>query len=180
MFKKMDLLSKIPLQIIAFLGENPSKRFYEREIAKNCKISTGAVNNYMGVLKAFNVVEYEKRGKTSLYRINLEESIPREFRALLNLLKLHEFIKDIKSISKKAILFGSYSDGTSIEGSDIDLFVISSDRKAVMSLVSKTEKGLGTKINPIIADSSSINKLKDEPIYKNIQRGKVLWESHEY
>ena len=176
MFKKMDLLTKTGIVILGFLGDNPTKSFYEKEIAKETRLSTGAVNNYMRRFRSRGVVTYEKRGKTSLYTINLDSFLARELKALLNVIRLEEFIKEVKNISKRITLFGSVAQGTDLEESDVDIFILSSESKDKFSkAIAKAESRIHKKINLIIVSPAELTRLREEPIYKNIQKGKVLW-----
>lgn len=177
----MDIFAKGVINILEFLAERPLKSFYEKELSKYCKVSTGAVNAYMKVLKSYNLVKYEKKGKSTLYRINMENFVAREIKSLFTLLKLQELVYELKPLSKKIIVFGSCATGTDVEESDIDLFILSSeDKKKLLGMFSKFEKKIGKKVSPIIVNPSELNGLMGQPIYKNIIKGKVLWYEDEY
>lgn len=180
MFKKMDLFSKTCIKILFLLSEHPSKSFYEKEMAVRCKISTGAVNTSMNMLKSSNLVTYERKGKSSLYKINLNNFVAREIKVLSMIFNIRDLIENLKTLSKKIILFGSCANGTDVEESDVDLFILSSENKEkILRLVSKAESSIARKINPIVIDPKNMNIFMQNHLYKNIQKGKVLWDENE-
>ncbi|MBI2675972.1 MAG: nucleotidyltransferase domain-containing protein [Candidatus Aenigmarchaeota archaeon] len=184
MFKKMKEFGKIfgktCIRILEFLAEAPSKSFYEKEIAKACRISAGAVNNHMRLLKSLDLVVHEKKGRASFYRINMDNFVAREVKTMFTAIMLHSLVEKLSPLSKKIILFGSCSEGTDTEESDIDLFVLSSDRENILRLIVEFEAEIGRKISPIIVDSKGLILVRERQIYKSVQRGRLLWNEKEH
>ncbi len=175
------MFSRTGMKIVEFLADAPSKSFYEREISAQCGISAGAVNSHMRLLKSLDIVHHERRGKTTFYRINLDNFISREFKTLFSMIRLQELVAQLRPLAKRIILFGSAAEGTDTEESDIDLFILSSaDREKIQGLIAKFGAGAGRKISPIIADSKDLALMREKPIYKNIQRGRILWDEKEH
>jgi len=176
---KMALFGKTTLAILSFLSETPSTTFTEREVAKGCKLSAGAVNAALKVLKSSQLVVSQKRGRASLNRFNGGHPVARELKAFFNVVRLYSLIESLQPLSKQAILFGSYATGTDTEKSDIDLFILTTENQKVLSQLRKAELTLGKRISPVLADAQKFAAMKDTPFYRNILKGKVLWERHE-
>jgi len=68
--------------------------------------------------------------------------------------------------------FGSCADGTDVRESDIDIFMLTQEKKAVKESVSRFNQKSERKISPIILDVSEFMKMKreDGPLYERIDR----------
>jgi len=178
MFKKMKFLTPTALNVLHFLLFNPMKQFYEREIVRQTGVSVGAVNQILKKLYKAGLVEKDRRGRANFYRANLKSPVARQFKVLFNVLALDDLVDQIKQTSEKVVLFGSCAEGTDVEESDIDLFVLSSDVEVVKSKISKYERMFDRRISPIVVDSRGFAKIKskDKSLYERISRGIRLWE----
>ncbi len=179
MFKKV-IFNKTALHILDHLSQRPMAALYEREIARGCKLSAGAVNNAMKPLREAGLVSAERRGKTVFYRPNLSNPVMKELKILFTLVRLAPIIQRLQPHAKRVILFGSAAQGTDTEHSDIDLFILTTaDRKIVSSILHDTEVIIGKKINPVIVDAQRASAMRQSVLYQQIMKGKVLWDYHE-
>ena len=130
---------------------NPSKEYYLMSISRNIGLAhTSIKKNLRDLVKLGIISEHnEKRGKRlfPVYRANFDNKIFKRYKLTYNLSAILEsglvdFIKE-SIMPKSIVLFGSYSRGEDIEGSDIDLFV--ECKKEELTLKS-FEKKLGRKI----------------------------------
>jgi predicted nucleotidyltransferase len=178
MFKKMNFITSKGLNVLHFLLVNPMEQFHEREIVRRTGVSVGAVNQILRKLHEAGLVEKDKRGRTNLYKANLKSPVARQFKILFNVLTLSDLINKVKQVSERIVLFGSCAEGTDVEDSDIDLFVLTSDTETVQHEVRVYEQKIDRRLSPIIIDSSELAKMKkrDKPLYERIVRGIVLWE----
>ncbi len=85
---------------------------------------------------------------------------------------------DLKSYSRRVILFGSCSQGTDTKESDVDLLIVALEKEPIGKLLSDVNRKNERKIAPIVVDMNEFIRLKkeDKPLYKNIERGIILWE----
>lgn len=178
MFKKMNFLTPTALNVLCFLLFNPMKQFHEREIVRQTEVSVGAINQILKKLHKAGLVERDRRGRMNFYRANLKNPVARQFKVLFNVSALNDLVDQIKQTSERVVLFGSCAEGTDVEESDIDLFVLSSDVEVVQSKISKYERMFDRRISPIVVDSRGFAKIKskDKSLYERISRGIRLWE----
>jgi len=178
MFKKMNFLTPTALNVLHFLLSNPMKQFHEREIVRQTEVSVGAVNQILKKLHKAGLVERDRRGRANFYRANLKNPVARQFKVLFNVSALDDLVDQIKQASERVVLFGSCAEGTDVEESDIDLFVLSSDVEVVRSKISEYERMFDRRISPIVVDSRGFAKIKskDKSLYERISRGIRLWE----
>lgn len=175
----MNLVETPYLKVVTQLCKDPMKEYYQRELARASKVSVGLTNQLLAGLAESQFVTQEKRGKMIFYRLNLRNPVVREFKILLNVDSLYGLVKAISTGSRKVILFGSASQGTDVRESDIDLFVLTSDKSQVRKEISQFNRRSERRIAPIIVDANEFVKLKrnDQALYENIERGIVLWET---
>lgn len=148
MFSKMNMSSikKNPLlglfvktshqKILAFFLAHPSGQFYGAEIAVKTRISTGQASKVLGDLKKAGLVEMERRGRTELYRAISDNPALRAFKTLNTLVSIEPLVEGLRGVSKRVILYGSCASGTNIEGSDLDLLVVSAKKGDVQEIIS--------------------------------------------
>ena len=119
----------------------------------------------------------KKKGRMLFYAVDIENPLIRSLKITENISLLKLLIGQIKKISQKIILFGSFANGTNIEGSDIDLFVLSDQQKSVRKIIE--ESSLAEKIQLIIKkpiDFIGFNE-KNPLFYQEIGKGFILWEA---
>lgn len=148
------------LKVMELFYKYPNKSFHIREIARLVHLSSTGIINIVKRLKAEGLIVSEKR--------NMIEEIKPNFDGPFNLLKrlynLYSIyssglINEIKKFYEQPsaiILFGSYSNGTDTEGSDIDIAIISKNFKDFN--FNKFEKNLDRKINIHIISLETVSK----------------------
>ncbi len=175
---KLDFLTPTTLKVLEFFSANSMKEFHEREIVRTAEISKGSANKILRHLAGLELLLREKKGRMVFYRLNAGSPFVRQLKILGNLWTLREFVEENKERTKRIILFGSCAEGTDVRESDIDVFMLADEKKAVKESVSRFNRKSGRKISPIILDVGEFTKMKreDKPLYERIDRGVVLWE----
>jgi predicted nucleotidyltransferase len=178
MFKKMNFVTPTSLGVLHFLLSDPMEQFHEREIVRRTGVSVGAVNQILRRFQRVGLVQKDRRGKTNLYRANLENPVARQFKVLFNVFALNDLVDKIKQISDKIVLFGSCAEGTDVKDSDIDLFILTSDAETVNREVSSYEQNIDRKLSLVVVNPNELAKMKtrDKPLYERIFGGIILWE----
>jgi len=177
MFKKLNFMTGSALKILCALASDPMRAFYQREVAKEAEVSVGSANRTLKVLAEKELVTKEKRGKIFLYKFNTESTVARQIKILFNVNELDELVRTLKKYSTRIILFGSCAEGNDVKDSDIDLFVLTSEKGTVKKIINSYETL--RKIAPIIVDANDFVKMRneDKPLYDSVLRGIRLWET---
>lgn len=165
------------LRILTFLVDHTDRQYFEKEIRDATKLSAGTTNKVLRELAALDYVRREKKGWMSFYEADLGSPVVRQFKILLNVVTLNPLLQKLKTMCQKVILFGSMSQGNNIEGSDIDLFVLTNSAKAAAETVAKS--GLSQEVQLITKTPIELAAIKknDPVFFDEIDRGIVLWES---
>lgn len=178
MLKKLSSITPKTLEVFYLFASNPLDRFHGREVVRQTGVSLGAVHQTLSKLYILGLLNREKKGRMYFYSFNIESAVAKQFKVLFNVSALDELVDRIKHLSERVMLFGSCAEGTDVEDSDIDLFVLTSDVETVQRRIREYERKLDRRISPIVVNSSGLAKLKsrDKPLYERVSRGISLWE----
>jgi predicted nucleotidyltransferase/biotin operon repressor len=175
----IDIFIKSPEQkILSLFAMNSDRSFYGREISRKLKISLGGVHGALKSLEKSGILTVQNVGKTKLYRLESFPSIIKTFRILNTLLILEPLINEVKDLSRLVILYGSYSNGTFIAESDLDLFVVSEEREKIMIKIEDLKRKINLDIRPIIKSQVewiTLEKVNPEFLHE-LNHGIILWE----
>jgi predicted nucleotidyltransferase len=159
-------------RILDVFLDDPTDKFYIREIARMTGLNPNTVLNITEVLLKENLIKKEKKKHVVELRANVNEKFKR-LKSISNFSRVSicgiiEFLN--KEFSSESIsIIGSYSRGEDVKNSDIDLVVISKKDYSNVDL-KKFEKILNKKIHLIV---TYYNKMSDE-FYINLINGHIL------
>lgn len=175
------LVSTNHQKVLSYLAKFSDAEFYEREITRNIGISYGSANKVLNDLFIDGLVNRQQRGKMFFYSINSADSSYQFFKILNTIILLRPLIKRLKKTARKIVLYGSCAKGTDTSNSDIDIFIISDNKRKVLGLIEKFSLGKGfeeVKIQPVILSPSELLKSekKGSEFLSLVEEGIVLWE----
>lgn len=137
------------LKIMKLFFENPEKRFHIREAARLTGLSAPGVLKIVGRLKKEGLLSSEK-GKVveNVFATKTQKFI--QLKRCYNTLSLFdsglvEVLREEYEEPEAIVLFGSYSEGSDISKSDIDIAVVT-EKKSKLDL-KRFERALKRKIN---------------------------------
>ncbi|MEA3432106.1 MAG: nucleotidyltransferase domain-containing protein [candidate division WOR-3 bacterium] len=176
--RKNIFISTAHQKVLEFLCEHPTSRFYDRELARSIKgVSLASVNNVLKDLAKVNFVKRKQEGRQVYSTLNLDHPLIRRFRVFLNFLNLLPFLEDLKKAVDKIIIYGSVTEGSNLEESDIDILVVSDRPFEVIQRVLEKHK-MEEKVQLIVKTKAEYLGLKKkEPVfYEEVHRGMVYYE----
>jgi predicted nucleotidyltransferase len=176
-----DILIKTPEQkIFSLFVMNPDRPFYLREISKRLNISLGATHGALSALEKAQTLAFRTIGKTKLFELAAQNSPAalNSFRVLNTVLILEPLVELLQGLSKTIILYGSYAKGTFTQESDLDLFIVSDEREAVLSQLNDFLRNIEIDIRPVIEGQVEwIDLEKTDPeFFREVTDGLSLWE----
>ncbi len=120
-------------RILQLFFDYPTRHFQLRGICRVLKLGMPSVRNHVKKLERYGFIKSEKKGVYKSY-VSAENELFRTYKRNDVLLRLYEcgvvdFLAD-SFVPDAIVLFGSASRGEDIENSDIDLLLISKERKA--------------------------------------------------
>ena len=160
-------------QILKEIFAKPTYRFHIRELAKLTNLNPNTIINLSeSLVKEGILIREKKKHLTEIY-FNFENPKAVTKKKLFNLSKVYDS-KIVDFLAKKLepesiSIMGSYSRGQDIEGSDIDVVIIS--KKEEYPNLSEYEKFLGRKVHLIITHYKKMS----EEFYINFINGIVLY-----
>ena len=127
------LLKNNSLKVVEWFFKYPGKTYHIRELSRLTKLSTTGIVRAVGELKKEGILVSKKERNAELVRPNFEGIFSLSKR-LYNIYSLYdsgliEHIKKIYEEPQAIVLFGSYSNGTDTEKSDIDITIVCGKEK---------------------------------------------------
>ena len=185
-YMEMVFGSKVKIKILRIMFRFPDKTFTGRELAGLTKEVSGmAVSKSVKDLISMNLVGLEHHGNSNLLKLNKNSYL---FEPLKNLflaeeatiIKLKEKIRRHLNVQhiKTAAIFGSIVKGVGGINSDIDLFIITDNKKWTSETMEKLQKEInlefGSVLMPYILTKEEFKSKKNKPIIKNIIENNIL------
>jgi predicted nucleotidyltransferase len=176
--EKLHFLTPKVLAVLEFFLFDPLNEYYEREVAGKTNVSRGSAHKILVMLANVDFLTRKERGRMLMYRLNMKEPTVKQLKIAINTFALKKLVDDLKSYSRRVILFGSCSQGTDTKESDVDLLIVAMEKEPIGKLLSDVNRKNERKIAPIVVDMNEFIRLKkeDKPLYENIERGIILWE----
>jgi len=120
-------------KLLKIFLDNPTESFRLRELSRLSKISPPSVINYLKDFEEKGLVKKYLKREIPFYQAVRDDEDFKHYKIISILSELHEsglieFLWD-KLSPEAIILYGSYAKGESVEGSDIDIFIIGREKK---------------------------------------------------
>jgi predicted nucleotidyltransferase len=176
----MDSKSKI--RILRIFFRHQDREFTEREVAELVKMSPNTVNLAFRDLRKTNILHFRKIGRAHVYKLNKDSPLWHvvheiffiENELFANLLPL--IGKEMKG-TLSCVLYGSFARGTEEWDSDMDLLIISDDRKTKMKLDKLKEliiEGYGTRLSAVVVSYAQFRRMWKKPLIQNAMKDGIL------
>lgn len=178
MFEFIEMKESNYEKVLNIFFDNPTEKFYIREIARITKLNPNTILNMAKLLEKEGLIKREK--KTHI--VELSAVLNDKFKMLKiisNLKKIYQsrlvkFLNEYYKNPKSIVLFGSFRQGEDIASSDVDIAIESEDfnKHHVIELneLSKFEKIFNKKIQLHLFNRKNI----DLNVFNGIANGIVL------
>ncbi len=142
-------------------------------------ISKGSANRILRKFAELSLLARAEKGRMVFYRLNTGDPFVKLMKAAENAWVLRPFVEGLKESTRKVILFGSCAEGTDGAESDIDILILTDDKKSAKEKVGAFNRKADRPIAPIIVDMNEFAMMRKEdgPLYERIDRGITLWET---
>ena len=172
-----SLFATSQARVLGFLARNSGQSFIEREIVEGTGVSRSAVNLATRALQQIGLLMCEQCGRMNFYAADDHHPFIRQFKVLDTLANLEPLLEDLRLLTRQVILFGSCAEGTNTARSDIDMFILTPERRQVVALVNRYSSHLP--IQPVIMDNQELAVLKEKDVtfHDQIKQGILLWEA---
>lgn len=175
------IMATVNQRVLSLLAKFSDKEFYERQIARRIGIGYGSANRALNELFSTGAIRRRQEGKMYFYSVDPYNPIVIEVKKLVNLMLIEPLVEDLRNISDRVVLYGSCAQGTDTSESDIDLFVVSSNRKEVSQNVNDFKLPQGfedIRIQSVVKTPVELLKAEEpeQSFLEEVERGIVLWE----
>jgi len=179
----IELFEKyVDWKILAHFFKYPGRQFHIKELSRLLKISPSSAHAAVKSFEQWGFLEKEEKGPAHFYRLNIDNSVMVSFKKGYGLARVLEVdpVSMFKEVDVNIIslsLYGSYSNGTYDDKSDVDLLLVTNAKKEKFSDIIKIiESRLKIEVNVTILKLSEWEKLafKNDPFYLNLIENHVL------
>jgi predicted nucleotidyltransferase len=163
-------------RVLCYFLENPTKEVYVRELSRILKISPYTSNNALKTFHKENLLELNKKGRAHFYKLKNDSYFVKHLKVTYILSKINsisfKFSNEIVSIA----IYGSYASGEFDEKSDLDLLIISSEKKDYPEIYKKIEDKLRISVSPLVLTPFEWQELskKDKEFYIEVLKNYIL------
>jgi predicted nucleotidyltransferase len=178
---QLHLIATSNQKVLSLLAKLSDQEFYEREVARKLGISYGSANRALNELFSSGVVSRRREGKMYFYSIDFSNAVLTEFKKMVNLLLIEPLVEELKRMTNRVVLYGSCAFGTDTSESDLDLFIVSNSKEAVLNVISNFEFPAGYEdihIQPVIKTPLELLEggESERTFMEEVERGIVVWE----
>jgi predicted nucleotidyltransferase len=169
MYKKMNIIEKNLNKILRQLFLKPNYRFHIRELARLTGLNPNTVISLIKELEKEKIINREKKKNVVEIKLEFDNQKVVHLKKIFNLIQIYEsgIVDELVNYYAPSLisLVGSYSRGEDIEKSDIDIVIISANRKMIE--IERFEKKLGRRL----LNLSILNKILKLFHFLNIHKG---------
>ena len=150
------LFPDVRAKTLAILLDNPDKRWYLRDMERRTGLGISTVRRELTGLTEAEIISKTLDGNRTYYQANRECPFLPDLCALLRkttgvIEVLRGSIEPLRTKIQAACVYGSFAEGTTHSGSDVDLLVIGSCRSVDMvDAMRDTQEKTGREINPTV------------------------------
>ena len=168
-------------KVLCLLAKFLDQEFYERQIARKIGIAYGSANRALNDLYSTGAVKRRQEGKMYFYSVDNANAAITELKKLINMMLIEPLIEELKEMANKIVLYGSCAQGTDTSQSDLDLFIVSSDRERVMRAIDAFSFPRGFEsihIQPLVRSPVELLETgeSEQAFLEEVEQGIVLWE----
>lgn len=130
------------LKCLKYFIENPYSEIHLREYSRVLKISPNSAQRFLNLFLEEGLVIEERISNHRYFKANLDSVFFRHVKKTFFIKNFMDsgIINSLENISSSVCLFGSCAKGLNDSSSDIDLVIISKDKKKVNEIVSKFQR----------------------------------------
>lgn len=139
-------------KVIGFFART-NLQIHIKGLAKKLGISASDAHRQLNVLEKNGFLEKQKIGNMVLYSLKEADPLVLEFKRLVFLLDAMPFFQEFSKQNSQLVslaVFGSIAKGVFDKKSDIDVLVISQDKKLDFSAFEELEFKLGMEVKPAV------------------------------
>lgn len=179
MFKNLEFITPTFTRVLELFLSDPLQEYHGRQVVRLTGVSLGSANKILRLMAGLGFLTAQRKGRMVFYKLDIGNPSVRQFKILSNVYSLHDLVGRLKGACRRMVLFGSSSEGRDAKESDIDMLIVTDDKEAVRREINRFNAKGKRRIAAIVVDANGLARLRreDRPLYENIERGIVLWET---
>ena len=172
------MLEKVEWKVLNFvtLADKP---VFVSEIARKTGLGKSSVSRALRVLKDYDFLKSSKQGSAVFCEVDRGSPALAKIRIALNLIEIEPKIAVLKKLANKIVLFGSCSNGSDTDKSDIDILVITSEKTKAIKAAQNIKFSRPVQWVVKTPQEYVVLNNKERVFAEELGRGITLWGRHE-
>lgn len=160
----IQLKNLLILKTLQFFLENPYQEIYLREFARKLKISPNTAQRFLTLLLKENIIVEERRANLRYFKSNLDDVVFRQIKKTYSIKKIQDsgLLEELKNNVTSLVVFGSVAKGLDDKNSDIDLLIITINKKKVEKIIFNFQEKVDMELNTHIFNLTEWKKQKEK------------------
>ena len=131
--------STVQERVLDFVMDNAGAALTESMIREHLGLPKSSINRALSEITAQGLVGVTAVGRTLVYRMDPGDPLIHHLKIARAIARARAALTPVIDLVDLAVLFGSASRGTDTAGSDLDLFVVTSDVDSVLAALARIE-----------------------------------------
>lgn len=170
------IFSRSGIRLLSILLFKPGTEAHQAELVSASGLSRMTVAKLLKTFEKHGILKASKKGDLKLYSIVDGDPIIKRLKIFINVTEIRTRIKSLAGKDLEVYLFGSAARGEDTQESDIDLLIITNQKKDIIfKALGKLRYALNREVNPIIYTPMEYSKLQvtDKAFYEGFERDKI-------
>lgn len=159
--------------VLGFMLDRGSDELTESEIRSALELPRSTAHLALRVLASQGLLDVRRVGRSTLYSISSGDALIRSLKIARSVRRAQIAIEPVREMIDLAVLYGSASTGENRQGSDVDLFVVTREKDAVLGELARHQW-----LQPVVMTSAEhMQLIADGGTYAtDLARGIVIRE----
>ncbi len=177
MLSILDVIkSRSAISLLEMFLSSPESEFYQSEVSKKSGLSRATSLKWLGKLVELNILLRSRKAKTVFYELNLENSVVKQLKILLNVAKIYGCLGEFRDTKAEVYLYGSVARGEDTKESDVDILILGKlDSGMKVRFAERAKKATGKEVKLLVLTPIEYSSLmrKDRIFYENVEKNKI-------
>ena len=171
------LLGTSHARVYRHLARRLGEGLIEAEVVAATAVSRSAVNVAVRDLTKAGLIRRQARGRVGFYSADPADPVVRQFKVWETTVQLVSTVARLVSVARRVVLYGSAAQGIDTAESDLDLFIVGTDKRAIRQALEPSIDG--RRLQAVVVTEQELASLKSEdPVfYAQVREGLVLLEA---
>lgn len=170
------LLGTSHARVYHHLARRLGEGLMEAEVVAATGVSRSAVNVAVRDLEKAGLIRRQARGRAGFYSADPADRVVRQFKVWETTVQLASTLAKLEPVARRVVLFGSAAQGIDTPESDLDMFIVGPNKRAIRQALEPAVEGRRVQAVVVTEQELASLKVEDPAFYAQVRAGLVLLE----